>query len=268
MKDGGGRPFQHGPDPPPGAPPGGEEERGTAGDPTAAGERGVRFGWLALLVAVVAATLAGALVLGLTQRLLRPSEEDIRGAIYAAIQRERPETFLVTGSVDLTATTTVRNTRRLLPGIIDLNLGTTSATVRMPGRISYGVDLSRIRPGDIRVDEAGRVTLVVPPPEVWSAEPVLTEMEVQTEVGWARLYSRSGRAVEQEAIRLMETALLRQGRAHLADSDQPRRNSAQALERVLLPALTAAGVDDPSVTVLFTDSPTTGTDSPETRREN
>lgn len=249
MTDDHGGPLPPPPDLRPGPPP------GASGDPGPAGGRGIRFGWAALLLTLAAVLVAGPLALAITQRFLRPTEEEIRGAIYAALQRERPETFLVTGSLDLTATTTVRNTRRLLPGIVDLSLGTTSATVRMPGRVSYGLDLSRIHPRDVRVDDSGAVTVVVPPPTVWSTEPVLTEMEVQTEVGWARLYARSGRAVEQEAIRLMETALRRQGEAHLADSDQPRRNSAEALERLLEPALAAAGVADPRVTVLFSDSP-------------
>ena len=80
-------------------------------------------------------------------------------------------------------------------------------------------------------------------------------MEVRTTVGWARLYARSGRAVEQEAIRLMESALRAQGEAHLADSDQPRRHTADALEVSLLPPLTAVGIDDPRIRVLFTDRP-------------
>ncbi len=218
-------------------------------------ERGARFGWPALALVLAAALGAGALALVFGQRLLRPSEEVIRGAIYAAIQRESPEAFLVTGSLEVTGTTTVSNTRRLLPGIVNLNLGTTSATVRMPGRVSYGIDMSRLEAQDIRVGEGGAVTVTVPAPRVWSVEPVLAEMEVQTDVGWARLYARSGRVVEQEAIRLMEVALRRQGEAHLADSDQPLRNSAEALEDILVPALRAAGVQQPLVTVRFADSP-------------
>jgi len=214
-----------------------------------------RRGWPGIVLAALVALLAGALLFGVSRRLLRPSEAEIRGAVYTAIQRETPQTFLVTGSVDVTATTTVSNTRWLLPGILGLNLGTTTATVRMPGRVSYGVDLSRIGPEDIVVEDGGIVRVLVPSPEVWSVEPVLTGMEVQTDVGWARLYSSSGRAVEQEAIRLMEAALRAQGEAHLADAGQPRLNSNAALEAVLIPALVAAGVDDPRISVLFTDGP-------------
>jgi hypothetical protein len=209
---------------------------------------------LAGLAAAALLVFAALRVLELPARLLRPSESEIRGALYTAIQRESPETFLVTGAVDLTATTTVSNTRRLLPGIVGLSLGTTRATVRMPGRVSYGIDLSRIRPEDIDVGEGAAVRIRVPSPSLWSVEPVLSEMEVETDVGWARL-DASGRAVEQEAIRLMEGALRAQGRAHLGDSDQPRANTLRALERALVPVLEAAGVEEPQITVLFTDTP-------------
>jgi len=211
--------------------------------------------WILVLAVLTFTALAVALLLEVPRRLLRPSATDIRGALYTAIQRETPETFLVTGSVDLVGTTTVSNTRRLFPGLLDLSLGTTSATVRMPGRVSYGIDLSGIRPADIDVAPDGAVAVRVPSPAIRSVEPVLADMEVRTDVGWARFYARSGRAVEQEAIRLMEAALRAQGEAHLADSDQPRRNTAAALEDVLIPVLEAAGVEEPTITVLFADTP-------------
>lgn len=216
--------------------------------------------WVLLLAVLAFALLAFALLLELPGRFLRPSETEIRAALYTAIQRETPETFLLTGSVDLVGTTTVANTRRLFPGILDLSLGTTSATVRMPGRVSYGIDLSGITPADIVVDPDGAVTVRVPPPAIRSVEPALAAMEVRTDVGWARVYARSGRTVEQEAIRLMEDALRAQGEAHLKDSNQPRRNSAAALENVLVPALEAAGIEDPKITVLFADTPRPGGD--------
>ncbi len=255
------------PRPPREAPP---PAAGVPHDPTAAGPEApnpptgrVPAGpgrWVLLLADLAFALLAGALLLEIPGRLLRPSETDIRAALYTAIQRETPETFLLTGSVDLVGTTTVSNTRRLFPGILDLSLGTTSATVRMPGRVFYGIDLSGITPADIVVAADGAVTVRVPPPAIRSVEPALAAMEVRTDVGWARLHARSGRTVEQEAIRLMEDALRAQGEAHLNDSNQPRRNSAAALENVLLPPLEAAGIEDPKITVLFADTPRPGGD--------
>ena len=223
-------------------------------DPTPAPATSRRRAWvIGAAVALTALLVLVAWLAGLPGRLLRPSATEIRGALYTAIQRETPETFLVTGAVDLSATTRVANTRRLLPGLLNLNLGTTSATVRMPGRVSYGVDLSRIEPEDIEVGEAGEVRVTVPAPTIWSVEPVLAEMEVETDVGWARL-DASGRDVEQEAIRMMERALRAQGVRHLHDSDQPRRNTARALERAFGPPLEAAGVADPRIEVLFSDT--------------
>ena len=74
---------------------------------------------LLLLVAVAAALalLARALTFSV-------SEERVREHIIATVQSEARQSFLVTGSLDITATTTIENSRDLLPRLLDINLGT------------------------------------------------------------------------------------------------------------------------------------------------
>jgi hypothetical protein len=179
-------------------------------------------------------------------RVERPrwTDEQVRDALFTTIQRESPEAFLVTGRLDLTATTRVENSKVMLPGIIGLDLGTSWATVRVPGRVSYGFPADSLKPSMVRMLEDGTIEVELPVLAVYSVETDLAALEVQTSRGWARA-GGSEDAVERQAIAIVESALRRQGLAHLRSSYQPRVNSARALERLLTPALRGLGMDEP-----------------------
>lgn len=169
------------------------------------------------------------------------TQNEVRDRVYAAIQREARASFLVTGRLDVMAETRVDDTKTFLPGLLDVSMGTTSARVRVPGRISYGVDLKRLRASDIVLHEDGTLEVSLPPMEVHAVEPALSRMEVETDVGWARLQSRSGRAAEHRAIGLIGDVLRSQGAAHLADAEQPRIHTARTVAALLRPVMQAAG---------------------------
>ncbi len=193
---------------------------------------------------------AGLLVLAgvaLAVWLLQPrlTETEVRQVVVSTIQQEAPASFFVTGTLDITATATVENTRYLFPDLLRFDLGTTRATVRMPGRIAYGFDVTALRPEDIRLGEDGVVEVTLPGLHVFSAEPNLAAMEVETDVGWARTYAGSGQRATQQALRVAHEALRRQGEAHLETTTQPRLNTAEALRKLLTPVLQAAGLADP-----------------------
>lgn len=192
---------------------------------------------LAFLLLAAAAALA---LLG-TPRF---SEREVQAAIYSAIQRESPEAFLVTGRLDVTVTTVIEDSRVLLPGLVALDLGTARATVRVPGRVSYGFPADSLRPDMVRLTETGAIELQLPALQVYSTEPDLGAMAVETERGWARLPGARAEA-ERRAIAVIESALRRQGIAHIEQSYQPRINSARALQRVLSPALQGLGMTEP-----------------------
>lgn len=173
------------------------------------------------------------------------TETEVRSVVVSTIQSEAPASFLVTGTLDVTATATVKNTKYLFPESLNLDLGTTQATVRLPGRVAYGFDVTALRPEDIRIAEDGVVEVQVPALHVFSAEPDLARMEVQTEVGWARTYAGSGQQATQRAMRFAQEALRQQGAKHLETQTQPRVNTAEALKNMLAPALQAAGMTAP-----------------------
>lgn len=172
------------------------------------------------------------------------TESDVRSALVTTIQRESSQAFLVTGRLELTARTRVENTRTVLPGILDLGLGTTRATVRVPGRVSYGFEADSLRPDMIRMLEDGTVEVELPALAVYSVEADLSELEVETERGWARLGSVEDQ-VERRALAIVEPAMRRQAISHLRTSYQSRVNAARALQRLLTPALRGLGMEEP-----------------------
>ena len=182
--------------------------------------------------------------------IVRPrwDETVIRQSVVTTIQSEAPASFYVTGVLQLVATSEVEDTRVLLPNLLPLNLGTTRATVRLPGAVSYGFDVTNLQPGHVEVNEDGNVDVTLPDLQVFSVEPNLNAMEIQTDVGWARTHAGSGQTATQEAIRTAQDILRTQARSHLESSDQPRINAAAALKELLTPILQSAGVDDPTFT--------------------
>ena len=223
-------------------------------------DRPTRRSRAAALAAVLAVVAASVAALGLGTRWatsalrdavpeIRLTEDQVRDRVYAAIQREARASFLVTGRLDVVAETRVDNTKTFLPGLLDVSLGTTTARVRVPGRISYGVDLTRLRASDIVLGEDGTLEVRLPAVEVHAVEPALSRMEVETDVGWARLHSRSGRTTEHRAIGLVDDVLRTQGSAHLADSDQPGLHTARSVAALLRPVMQAAGLDPSAVVV-------------------
>lgn len=189
---------------------------------------------------------AGAVVLAVLLLVgPRVTERQVREAVFTAIERESPEAFLVTGRLEITVTTRIEDSRILLPGLVGLDLGTARATVRVPGRVSYGFAVASLKPEMLRFTEDGVIELELPELLVYSAEPHLAVMEVETERGWARFPSTEAE-VERQAIAVIEGALRRQGMAHIATSYQPRINSARALQRLLSPALQGLGMDEPT----------------------
>lgn len=194
-----------------------------------------------LLVALV---VLAAAILVLLLRPPRFTEQQVRAAVFSAIEQESPEAFLVTGRLDVSVTTSIEDSRVLLPGVVGLSLGTNRATVRVPGRVSYGFPADSLRPTMVRLTDDGAIEVEIPPLSVYSVEPDLTAMEVETERGWARL--PGGReAAERQAIAIIEGAMRRQGVAHISTSYQPRINTARALQHLLSPALQGLGMDDP-----------------------
>lgn len=209
--------------------------------------RSVPFTRTAVIAAVLTLLVLGGAGLWLWSKRPRLSEQDVREVVYSTIQREAPASFLVTGVLHVTVTTKVENRRTFLPGIVDINLGTNTTTIRVPGRISYGFDIRALRPEMIRLLDSGVIEVEIPQTSVHAVEPGLEQMEMETERGWARLSESSAQQVRQRALELIQPTMRTQGEEHLRSSTQPQVNTAHALYAMLRTGLQAAGIEDPEI---------------------
>ncbi|MEM6645519.1 MAG: DUF4230 domain-containing protein [Bacteroidota bacterium] len=199
---------------------------------------------------VVLLLVGGGAALGIWMTQARWTEERVQTSILTTLERETPEAFFITGSVTIKAEAEVSNTRWLFPILTPpLSLGTTTATVRLPGRISYGFDVRTLTAEHIRVAEDGVVDVALPELTIYSVEPNLEAVEVRTEVGWARTRAGSGEVAQQAAFAEVQRALRTQAEAYLADNTQPLVNTTAALKAMLVPVLESVGMEAPEMRV-------------------
>ncbi len=202
---------------------------------------------LPLALVLAFGLIAGALLLLPRFQTPRLTERVTAEQIHAALQREADTTFVVTGYLELVATVRSQDTRVLLPDLLNWPLGTTTATVRVPGRVSYGFAVTELTPAMIRV-HGDTIELDVPSVVIFATEPDLARLEVETTTGWARRPVTAQEA-ERRAVQLLSSALQRQAVVHLEASTQPQVNTARALGRLLGPVVTALGMDQPHIRV-------------------
>lgn len=199
----------------------------------------------ALAITAVIVLAAIVFMAGRGSRLARVSEDQVRSAVTATVQRESRQAFLVTGRLDIVATTTIENNKIFLPNLLRLNVGTARSTVRAPGRVYYGFDVQRLTPDMIHLVDDSTIHVELPPLRIQAVEPVLEQMQIDTDVSWSRS-DRTGREIERRAIGHLRAALRTQGQAHLRDSTQPRVNTAEALRHMLEPTVRALGIERPN----------------------
>ncbi len=174
------------------------------------------------------------------------TQEELRSSIITKLESEAPESFLVTGFLEINTVIEEENTKSFIVPVLFLplpiNLGTTKTTLKIPGKVSYGFNVQELKAEDIILAEDGVIEVNLPELSIYSTEPHLDKAEVQTEVGWARLHSQSGQAQEKRALSKVEEALRLQAQIHMENDQQSRINTAQALETMLAPVLEALGM--------------------------
>jgi hypothetical protein len=223
--------------------------RGDGGGARGSGLLRAGIGAVLLLVALAGFALLARMAIDRRPRL---TSEEVRTLVTTTLQREAREAFLVTGTLEINAVTRVGTTTRLLPGLLDLQVARAQSTVRAPGRVAYGIDVSQVGPDAIAV-HGDTIVIRVPEPRVFSVEPLLEQMEVETQAGWMRTRPDAREQLQQDAIMMLRGALDTQARRHLADADQPRINTAETLYELLRPVFIAAGVTDPVFRFDITD---------------
>ena len=199
-----------------------------------------RFWWVGGAVAVLVLVF---IIGALRQAARRIAPEELRERIVATIQNEASASLLVTGSVDITATVTIENIKTLLPGVLDIGLGTSRAMAQVPGRAYYGFDVREVSRDRISI-RGDTINIEVPAPRVLSVDANLQQLRIWSERGWLRS-AQSRQSVERTAVQRIDNALARQAASYVATSAQPRVNSAEAIRRMVQPVLAAAGITSP-----------------------
>lgn len=208
-------------------------------------QRGSPNGPRWLIVILVVAT-AGAALAWWSWPRLRLSEETVETTILTTLQQEVEQSFYVTGRLRLTVETAHRSTTRVLPGVLDLETGSTTVELRVPGHVSYGFDVRELGSEDIRLLPDGIVEVRLPDLSVDAVEPILEQAEIRTDVGgWERFDRDAERTTLRRALAQVRPALHEQAEHHMANSEQSRLNTARALRRLLSPPLEVAGLEAP-----------------------
>ena len=206
--------------------------------------RGPLFRVARIALAAVVGVVAVAAVLWAVRPVL--TAEDVERVVLTTLSEEAEASFLVTGTLTFGVMIEERTTTRLLPGVLDLSMGTRTATVQVPTRAAYGFDVGQLRPSDIRFADDGAVEVDLPALRVFSVEPMLERARIRTdEGGWMRLRPTGGREEVRRALGAVRPAAQEQAERDLAGADQPRLNAARAVTRMLTPPLRAAGLDAP-----------------------
>jgi hypothetical protein len=199
---------------------------------------------LFLITVAIVAVAAAVIALVIFLNRVRLSESEARTIIVDTFLRDEPDAFVVTGTITFSTSVESYSGKRLLPGVLNLDLGTTIATVRAPGRAVYGFDASVLDGEDIHL-RGDTVLVRLPPLEIFAVEPDLELLEERVEVGWARLYRSSGQTQSLMAIRKLLPAMRRLATEHLAESEYPAENTKRAVEQILGPVFRAAGTENP-----------------------
>jgi hypothetical protein len=199
---------------------------------------------LTLRLVIAAVLLVVGIGIGLYLMRPRLSEDRVRQAVLTTLVQEAGESFYVTGSLTFATAITLERSRVLLPGFLDLRVGSAETTVRVPGRVSYGFDVRTLRPEHIRFGADGVVEVDLPDLSIYAVEPQLEDVQMQTRQGWLRLSRAVTQEQEEEALRRIRPVMREQAERHLAGSRQPRVNTAEAMERLLTPVLQAAGAEE------------------------
>jgi hypothetical protein len=217
----------------------------------------------------VGVTLGLAIAFGVAfwQQSDGPNEQAVRRVVVTTIQKETPASFLITGTLQIQAEATVDSASTLTPqwfnelvraASSDVGASVTSfaqvrdrVTVKVPGRVSYGFDVSTLKPSMIQVN-GSRIEIDLPPLSVRGIEPDLEQLEIRTSQtgGWKRMFVDDAQALQDEvraeALKQVKQAFREQADARIQRATQPRINTARAIETMLQPSRLAVGIPHPT----------------------
>lgn len=110
------------------------------------------------------------------------------------ISSVQPNLKLVVAKVELVKVMSGESAK----SVLGFDLGTTKASLTVPARVHYAVDLTAPDPVAFRFDRASRVLVAeFAEPGVQAVEVLFQDKRFVVEPGWGRLKERSGKALEE-----------------------------------------------------------------------
>lgn len=206
----------------------------------------VSKGYLFIFGIICAIFMIGAgILIGISWQVPSLTKHQVENLAFTTIVQEADTTFFVTGYYDLDTTVRVKDDKTMW----GISLGTTEVNLRVPGRVSYGFNIGQLKREDIQVLQGDTVLVLVPPMSIYSVEPYLEKMDMQTEVGWARLYAYSGQALEHQAMKRVPSQMRGVAENRLKTSKNTYKNTEKAIRRIVTPMLQSVGMTNPVVVV-------------------
>jgi hypothetical protein len=210
---------------------------------------GIVFGIILAVLLIV-----GGIFIGMSMKMPSLTSHQLQQLAFTTITQEADTTFFVTGYYDLDVTTRVKDNKTLW----GISLGTNEVNLRVPGRVSYGFNIGQLKQDDVQILKGDTVVVRIPKVGIFSVEPYLNKMDMQTQVGWARLYAYSGQALEHEAVKRLPSEMRNVAENRLQTTKQPYQNTEKSLRRLLTPIFQAVGIAKPVIVVRLKESIQTG----------
>jgi hypothetical protein len=161
---------------------------------------------------------------------------NVNTIIYTTLSNMVSQSKLVVLSTHINVDLTKSNEKV----IWGLPLGTTTVKVRaLDNVVQYYVPLTNISKGDFRYDDVHkRLTLRVPAPrldeDLVEVQSDPAKIEFRTELGWARLDSRSGQFLREQAQKELRPAIVHEGN-NVLYLDKAKSNARESLKKLLEP---------------------------------
>ncbi|TBR24703.1 DUF4230 domain-containing protein [bacterium] len=174
----------------------------------------------------------------------------------AGINAVQPDLKLVVAKVELVKAMSGESAK----SVLGFDLGTTKASLTVPARVHYAVDLTAPDPVAFRYDRPSRVLVAeFPEPAVQAVEVLFQDKRFVVEPGWGRLKERSGKALEEAMERGVYASVKKDAEAPAALS-AVREKARPVLARFLEGYLQRAGLlrvegGVEAVSVRFKDEP-------------
>ncbi len=190
------------------------------------------IGWVTLLFGLVLIAVAGFAFYTGGKKFSRWFAPSVVASAQSALTGVQNRNELVVFAAHVVVTSTgATEEGALLPA---------KMTIIVPGRVLYGVDLSRMTDADFRFDRANSKLIVqVPDVTIISVEPDIGAKEEFPEIGLRKLIGAEPELRKQAEIKIAE-----QMRREAESEDlkkMARQSAAQQMESLFEPALRAAG---------------------------